>query len=70
MTDKTTDTASAGQGVAEPASRSIEWFSEGEARTVEAEGVRVTIRFVSRRGRRARILIQAPAGASFYGDDQ
>jgi len=46
-------------------SQSIDWYAEGQSRTVEVDGVRVTIRFVGRRGRRARIAIEAPAGASF-----
>jgi hypothetical protein len=46
-------------------SQSFDWYSEGEARTVEADGVRITVRFVGRKGRRARIAITAPAGAVF-----
>ena len=47
---------------------SIEWFGEGQVRVVEVGGVRVTIRFVGRRGRRARIAITAPAGAVFRSE--
>ena len=43
-------------------SQCIDWFSEGESKTVEVAGVRVTIRFVGRKGRRGRISITAPAG--------
>lgn len=43
----------------------VDWYSEGQARTVEVDGVEVTIRFVGRKGRRARISIVAPAGAVF-----
>ena len=46
-------------------SRSTDWYGEGEARVVEAGGVRVTIRYVGRKGRRARIVIEAPGGAEF-----
>ena len=46
-------------------SQSIEWFSEGQTRAVEIDGMQVTVRFVSRNGRRARIAIEAPAGAVF-----
>lgn len=46
-------------------STSIEWYREGETRVVEVDDVRVTIRFVGRRGRRARIAIQAPQGSKF-----
>ncbi len=50
----------------EPATSTlIDWYSEGESRVVEVDGVRVTIRFVGRKGRRGRILIEAPAGAAF-----
>lgn len=54
--------------VAEPARelcRCIDWYSEGESRTVEVEGVRISIRFVGRKSRRARISITAPPGAVF-----
>jgi hypothetical protein len=43
----------------------IDWYSEGEAKVVEVDGVRVLVRFVGRRGRRGRIAIEAPAGARF-----
>jgi len=46
-------------------STSIDWYAEGQSRTVEVGGVRTIIRFVGRRGRRARIAIEAPAGRSF-----
>jgi hypothetical protein len=45
--------------------RSIDWYSEGQARVIDVNGVRVTVRFVGRRGRRARIAITAPPGAVF-----
>ena len=48
-----------------PHSVSIDWYHEGEARTVEVDGVRVVVRFVGRRGRRGRIRITAPPGAVF-----
>jgi len=48
-----------------PTSQSIDWFSEGQSRTVEIDGVRVTVRLIGRSGRRARIAIVAPAGAVF-----
>ncbi len=44
---------------------SIDWYAEGESRIVDVGGVRVTVRFVGRKGRRGRILIAAPAGATF-----
>ncbi len=43
----------------------IDWYSEGEARTVEVDGVQVIVRFVGRKGRRGRIVIEAPPGAVF-----
>lgn len=46
-------------------SQSIEWYSEGQVRLVEIESIRVSIRFVGRKGRRARIAVMAPAGAVF-----
>lgn len=50
-------------------SQSVEWYTEGETRVVEAAGVRMKVRFVGRRGRRARIAITAPAGSTFLAED-
>ncbi len=46
-------------------SQSLDWYAEGEERIVDAGAVRVVVRFVGRKGRRARIAITAPAGAAF-----
>jgi hypothetical protein len=46
-------------------SQSIDWYSEGESRTVEVDGVHFEVRYVARKGRRGRIAITAPAGAVF-----
>jgi len=43
----------------------VDWYSEGESKTVEVDGVRIIVRFIGRRGRRGRIAIEAPAGAVF-----
>jgi len=51
-----------------PTSVSIDWYGEGQARVVEVDGVRVVIRFVGRKGRRARIAIVAAAGAVFRSE--
>ena len=51
------------------ASRSIDWYAEGEERIVEAEGIRIVVRFVGRKGRRGRIAITAPPGAAFETRD-
>jgi len=51
-----------------PTSTSIDWYAEGQSRRVECDGVQVTIRFVVRKGRRRRIVIEAPAGAVFRPD--
>ena len=48
-----------------PTSQCIDWYHEGQSRTVEVDGVRITVRFIGRRGRRGRIAIEAPAGAVF-----
>ncbi len=58
------------QRVSEPAAlapscQSIDWYAEGQSRTVEVDGVRVVVRFIGRKGRRGRIAIEAPAGAVF-----
>jgi hypothetical protein len=51
----------------QPTSVSIDWYAEGQARVVEVGGVQVSIRYVGRKGRRARLAITAPAGAVFRG---
>ena len=48
---------------------SIDWYSEGESRTIESDGVQVTVRFVGRKGRRGRIIIIVPPGATFWASD-
>ena len=50
-------------------SQSIDWYHEGESRTVEVDGVQVTVRLVGRKGRRSRIAIVAPAGAAFRNNE-
>jgi hypothetical protein len=40
-----------------------------QSRTVEVDGVRVVVRFVGRKGRRGRILVEAAAGAVFATPD-
>jgi hypothetical protein len=49
--------------------RCIDWYAEGQSRIVEVAGVRITIRFIGRKGRRGRIAIEAPAGAVFQTRD-
>jgi hypothetical protein len=46
--------------------RSIEWYSQGQTRVITVGSVRVTVRFVGRKGRRARIAIAGPPGAVFH----
>ena len=46
-------------------SQCIDWYAEGEERIVEAGGVQIAVRFVGRKGRRGRIAITAPPGATF-----
>jgi hypothetical protein len=62
-------TADAERRQAQPTSTCIDWYSEGETRVVEVDGVRVVVRFVGRKGRRGRILIEAPAGTVFSSCD-
>lgn len=45
--------------------QSFDWYAEGEGRVVEVKGVWMTVRYLGRKGRRARILIEAPGGAVF-----
>ena len=51
-------------------SQSIDWYAEGEERIVEADGIRVVVRFVGRKGRRGRFAITAPPGAAFLACDR
>ena len=46
-------------------SLSIDWYAEGQSRTVQVDGIQITVRFIGRKGRRGRIAIEAPAGAMF-----
>ncbi len=46
-------------------SQCVEWYHEGQSRVVEANGVRIEVRFIGRKGRRGRIAIVAPQGAAF-----
>jgi hypothetical protein len=55
---------------AQATSKVIDWFHEGEAKVVEIDGVRMTVRFIGRKGRRGRIAIEAPAGAEFQTSDR
>lgn len=43
--------------------RSIDWFRQGEERTIELGEHRVVVRFVGRKGRRGRIAITVPPEA-------
>jgi hypothetical protein len=52
-----------------PITQCIDWYHPGRSRTVDVGDVQVTVRFVGRKGRRARIAITAPAGATFRGVD-
>ena len=47
------------------ASQCIDWYAKGQSRVVEIGDVRVIVRCVGRKGRRARISITAPPGAAF-----
>jgi hypothetical protein len=52
-------------------SKSIDWYAEGEGRTVQIiDDVEVTVTFVGRKGRRGRICIAAPAGTVFRPTDR
>ena len=48
-----------------PMSQDIDWYSKGQERIVEVNGVQVRVRFVGPNARRGRIAITAPAGAVF-----
>jgi hypothetical protein len=46
-------------------SRSTDWYAEGQARVVRIGSLRIVVTFLGRKGRRARVKIEAPAGAEF-----
>jgi hypothetical protein len=58
------------QGLPPSVSKPVEWYAEGDERTVEAGGIQITVRFVGRKGRRGRIAITAPPGATFQTSDR
>jgi hypothetical protein len=45
--------------------RCVDWYAEGETRVLECGGVQIIVRYVGRQGRRGRIAIEAPGGATF-----
>lgn len=49
--------------------QSIDWYGEGEGKLVEIDGVQMEVKFIARKGRRGRIAIKAPAGATFAPSD-
>jgi hypothetical protein len=49
----------------EQTSQLIDWFAEGQDLAVEVAGAVVTVRYVGRKGRRARIAISGPTGVVF-----
>ena len=53
-----------------PTSQSTDWYHEGQVRIVTVDGAEVAVRFVGRKGRRGRIVITAPPGASFRSLDR
>jgi hypothetical protein len=46
-------------------SRSTDWYSEGQGCVVRIGNEYVVFKVLARKGRRARVLIEAPAGAEF-----
>jgi hypothetical protein len=46
-------------------SQCIDWYAEGQERTVDVGGIQVSVRYVGRNGRRGRIAITAPPGSTF-----
>lgn len=42
----------------------VDWFSQGESCLLQIGGTRVEVRFIGRKGRRARISISASPGTS------
>lgn len=48
-----------------PDVRSVDWYAQGDAQVVAIDGKQILVRLVGRKGRRARIAIVAPQGATF-----
>lgn len=48
-----------------PVVRSVDWYAQGDAQVVELDGKQILVRLVGRKGRRARIAIEAPKGSQF-----
>jgi hypothetical protein len=69
VTGEAKSTDNVRETTASPTSKCIDWFSEGEAKVVEVNGVQITVRFIGRKGRRGRIAIEAPARAEFRAVD-
>jgi hypothetical protein len=65
QSEQATDEPSGPEEASRATSQCVDWFHEGETKVVEVAGVRITVRFVGRRGRRARIAIAAPPGAVY-----
>jgi hypothetical protein len=63
--DRSGNTNANGKRPSAAVSQDIDWYSKGQQRIVEANGVQVGVRFVDRKGRRGRIKITAPPGATF-----
>lgn len=65
MDQPTTEMAESSEQMTGATCQSIDWYAEGESRTVQVGDVVITVRFVGRNGRRGRIVIEAPAGTVF-----
>lgn len=46
-------------------SRSTDWYSEGQGCVVRKGNVEIVVTFLTRKGRRVRVQIEAPAGTEF-----
>lgn len=50
-------------------SQCIDWYTPGDLCEIECGDVRMTVRFVGRKGRRGRIAIEASPGTVFHLPD-
>ncbi len=46
-------------------SRFIDWFAVGQGAEVRVDGITVSLRVVGQKGRRTRLVVIAPRGATF-----
>lgn len=67
FTEKPAENANSGHG--EPV-RIVDWLSQGESCELKVGGVQFVVRFIGRKGRRARISVVASQKVPGDGDEE